>query len=135
MAIEADGLARLEHLRGRIDHWRRTRLKQGPMPEALWQEAAALARGLGVCPVSRALGIGYESLQHRAGGAPSAAPARPASSAAVRFVELSGAQVASPAVGTVVELQAADGLRLTIRLSPGTSVDLAAAIGALRGPP
>jgi hypothetical protein len=135
MATETDRQARLEQLRGRIDHWRRTRLKQGPMPEVLWQEAAALARGLGVCPVSRALGIGYESLQQRAAHTPPAALDRPASTAAVRFVELSGAQVASPAIGTVVELQSADGLQLTIRLSPGTSVDLTAVIGALRGQP
>ena len=65
MATEAGGAARLEQLRGRIEHWRRTRTKHGPMPEALWDEAALLARGLGVCPVSRALGIGYESLQER----------------------------------------------------------------------
>lgn len=135
MATEAERPARLEQLRGRIERWRRTRTKHGPMPESLWQEAATLARSLGVCPVSRALGIGYESLQQRAADAPPAALARPASAAAVRFVELSGAQVGSPVAGTVVELQSADGLRLTIRLSPGTSVDLAAVIGALRGQP
>ena len=133
MAAEADGVARLERLRGRIEQWRRARTKHGPMPEPLWQEAASLARGLGVCPVSRALGIGYESLQQRAAHAPPAVLARPAS--AVRFVELSGAQVGSPVGGTVVELQAADGLRLTIQLPPGTAVDLAAVIGALRGRP
>ncbi len=135
MAAEADGVARLEQLRGRIEHWRRTRPKHGPMPEPLWQEAASLARGLGVCPVSRALGIGYESLQQRAAHMPPAVLARPASAGTVRFVELSGAQVGSPVGGTVVELQSADGLRLTIRLSPGTAVDLAAVIGALRGRP
>ena len=133
MATEAGGAARLEQLRGRIEHWRRTRTKHGPMPEALWDEAALLARGLGVCPVSRALGIGYESLQERVADTPPAALARSASAGAVRFVELSGAQVGSPMGGTVVELQSADGLRLTIRLSPGTAVDLAAVIGALRG--
>lgn len=122
MATEAGGAARLEHLRGRIDHWRRTRTKHGPMPEALWDKAASLARGLGVCPVSRAraLGIGYESLQERVADTPPAALARLASAGAVRFVESSGAQVGSPMGGTVVEIQSADGLRLTIRLSPGT---------------
>ncbi len=132
MATETGSATRLEQLRERIERWRRTRTKHGPMPEPLWSEAVALARWLGVCPVSRALGVGYESLQQRLRQADTQRPA-PAAAERVRFVELSGAQVASPVAGSVVELQSAGGARLTIRLSPGSVLDVAALVAAFRG--
>jgi hypothetical protein len=126
--------ARLKRLATAIAEWRRTRTKHGPMPEVLWQEAAVLARSLGVCPVSRALGVGYESLQQRVPRPPSRPNAVAPSQ--VRFVELSGAQVTgAAAAGAVIEVDTADGARLTIRLAPGAGLDVAAVVGAFRGRP
>jgi hypothetical protein len=124
--------ARLKRLATAIAEWRRTRTKHGPMPEVLWREAAVLARSFGVCPVSRALGIGYESLQQRV----PRSPPRPTAVAPsqVRFVELSGAQVTGGASegGAVIEVGTADGARLVIRLAPDTRLDVTALVGAFR---
>ena len=137
MAAEVHTAERLAHLRGRVEHWRRTRTKHGPMPEALWGEAASLARRLGICPVSRALGIGYDSLQQRVAQAGGARLATASATASVQFVELSGAQVAAntntPTTGAVVELVSTDGVRLTMRLPAGSEVDVPAVVAAFRG--
>lgn len=130
----------LEELRKRIEQWRQTRLKRGRMPEQLWFEAAEFARRLGPCPVSRALGIGYRSLQQRIGGPRRSRPAtaRRAPMQTAGFVELSGAQLldaaaAAPSGGATVEIAAGDGARLMVRLPAAAAVDLASVIRAFRG--
>ena len=55
----AQGLARLNHLRRRIERWRWTRAKRSPMPPELWMAATDLARELGAYRVARELGVGY----------------------------------------------------------------------------
>ena len=137
MAPDTRSAQRLQQLRQSIEHWRRTRRKQGPMPAALWDEAAALAGAIGVCPVSRALGIGYDSLQKRVQGRaePRAAAATAAPGVApIRFVELSGAQFAggTAAGGAVVEVTAADGAHLSVRLPSASALDVAALVRAFR---
>jgi hypothetical protein len=130
MATEDRATERLQQLRERIERWRLTRRKHGPMPTELWDEAAALARSLGVCPVSRALHVGYESLQQRA-----TAARRSGSTSRGGFLELSGAQLVSPPSpngGTTVEVLSADGARLTIRLPTGEMLDVAALVAAFR---
>jgi hypothetical protein len=135
MAAEVHTAERLAHLRGRVEHWRRTRTKHGPMPEVLWGEAASLARRLGICPVSRALGIGYDSLQQRVAQGGGARLAAASATGSVQFVELSGAEVAAKTstTGAVVELVSTDGVRLTMRLPVGAEVDVAAVVAAFRG--
>lgn len=49
------------------------------------------------------------------------------------FVEFSGAQLMDAAVGTVVELADATGVRLTIRLTAGQPLDVAAVVALFRG--
>jgi hypothetical protein len=120
----------LEQVRQRIEHWRHTRRKQGPMPEELWDEAAALARALGVSRVARALKLGYESLQEHVRGPGEAIEL----AASARFVELSGVQLAgASAVGPVVEVVSGDGARLTVRLPPGALLDVGAILRAFGG--
>jgi hypothetical protein len=107
------------------------------MPTALWDEAALLARRLGVSPVSRALNLGYDSLQDRARNGSEAGRALAAPiGASTRFVELSGAQLGGlvPASGAVLEVASSDGASLTIRLPAGSTLDFAALVCAFRGP-
>lgn len=134
MAPDARSAQRLEQLRQSIEQWRRTRRKRGPMPAVLWEEAAALAVDLGVCPVSRALRVGYDSLQKRVRrqSEPGATATPPG--AAIGFIELSGAQlgVSSAASGAVVEVSAADGARLSIRLPSASALDVVALVRAFR---
>ena len=119
---------RLRRLAQRIGLWRRTRAHHGRMPEALWQEAASLAEELGTSRVATSLGLGYYGLQQRrteTGATPTA------------FVELSRADLLgrapSSANATSIELQAEDGSRLTLRLVPGSRVDVAAVVQAFLG--
>ena len=129
-----DGLgARARELRDQIARWRRTREKRSPMPAELWAEAVGLARSGGTYPIARALQVDYESLARRVaeadagerGGTPAAA-----------FVELTGAQFlgSSAPAGPVVEMADADGVRLTIRLTGGSALDVAAVVHGFRRP-
>jgi hypothetical protein len=136
MLVAQSTRERLEGLRRRVAGWRQTRRRHGPMPEELWREAAVLARELGVSRVSHAVGIGYAGLSDRVGASgPQAAESGETKN---RFVELSGAQWAASstlgaASGPLIEVVAADGARLTIRLPAGSAVDVAAVVRAHRG--
>jgi hypothetical protein len=99
------------------------------MPEELWAQATRLAQRLGVWRVTRDLGLCYESLKRRveekvSGKEPGA----------VRFVEVRGSDVIDVASsnGTVVELHATDGTRMTVRLGGGVQVDMMALVAAFR---
>lgn len=129
-------------LRERIDEWRRTREKRGPMPEELWAEAVALAEGAGPYCISRAVGVNYESLRARLERARPEAVVE-SEAGAVGFVEIpsallktddvvrkTGSQTGRSPVNpasepmTTVELCAADGARLTVRLLGCSRVDV-----------
>jgi hypothetical protein len=146
--------AEVGELRGRVEEWRRTREKRGPMPEELWSEAVLLAKEHGTCRIARAVGIDYVSLRgrlERSGAAaarpdescggfvelPITVPACPTPAGAgwlagcepVRTVEGgagSTAQLVEAGVEATatVELMARDGARMTIRLQGTGSVDL-----------
>ena len=111
--------ARAEEIRRQIEHWRRTRTRQSPMPDELWDAAVDLARELGICPVARALRVDYGGLKRRLAAADEAGDGGVESDA---FVEFEGAELlgtAAPAgLPVVVEFTGADGARMTIRL-PG----------------
>ena len=105
----SDFSTRLAALRTQIDAWRATRLSGAPMPTALWDAAAALAREGGLNPVRQALGVSYRSLQLRLATAPpEPTPAAP------HFVDC------TPLLGSpsevVLHLSDADGAQLTVRL-------------------
>ncbi|HEX5206369.1 MAG TPA: hypothetical protein VFW10_01080 [Steroidobacteraceae bacterium] len=136
VAISAEQLG-IEELRGRIDGWRQSAPKSRNMPEELWKDACAAAKRLGACRVARALGVKYETLKQRvlaSGGAGMGGEATVLPSG-TQFIELTGLSAASHrAVGNeaVVEVVAADGARLTIRLK-GAGLDIAALVSAFRG--
>ena len=125
---EARAAQGLQQVRQQIDVWRWTRLKRSPMPEELWARATRLARRLGVWPVARDLRLCYESLKRRVEEKSSRKEA-----GTVRFVEVRGADLMETADsnGTVVELHATDGTRMTIRLD-GAQVDLQALVASFR---
>jgi hypothetical protein len=119
----------LQQVRTGIDVWRWTRLKRSPMPEELWAQAEKLAQSLGVWRVARDLGLCYESLKRRVEEKTSQKEA-----GAARFVEVRGADLMGVASsdGTVVELHATDGTRMTIWLGRDAQVDMTALVGAFR---
>jgi len=121
----------IEGLRARIETWRRSEHRGRRMPEDLWQEAGAAAQMLGVCPVSRALGLGYQTLKRRA--CPSELP----TSKVVRhprFIEVAGFAPLNcvTADEAIMEIMVADGSRLTVRLKD-SSPALLRVIQVLRG--
>ena len=124
--------ARAREVRDQIALWRRTRGKGSPMPAKLWDEAVSLARNGGTYPIARALGIDYGSLARRVAEARRGGDGGAASASA--FVELSGAELlgASAPAGPVVEMSDGDGVRLVIRLGPGTELDVAELVHRFR---
>lgn len=138
MAPDTRSTERLQQLRKRIEQWRLTRQQHGPMPGALWDEAASLAQSLGVSPVARALGLGYASLQQRVRGrsepSSAAAPGSPSGFIELQCTPLAGAPTVGNRVAeALVEVVASDGTRLTIRLPAPSALEVAALVAAFRG--
>src|SRR5260370_32813371 len=52
----------VEDLQQRLEHWRSTHKRRGRLPEALWVEAAALARQHGGYQTARTLPLEYTRL-------------------------------------------------------------------------
>lgn len=105
--------AQVEELAERIEHWRKTRAKRGPMPQELWSAAVDLAKTHGVGAISRWLKLDYYSLKRRLCGGPPRQAADP-KDAETAFVEL---RVADEAVddGRAIEFIGADGAMMTVR--------------------
>lgn len=137
VAISAEQLG-IEELRGRIDGWRQSAPKSRNMPEELWKDACTAAKRLGASRVARALGVKYETLKQRvlASGAAGIGAEAAVQPSGTQFIELTGFSTVSrtPADEAVVEVVAADGARLTIRLR-GAGLDVGALVSAFRGRP
>lgn len=135
VGISAEQLG-IEGLRDRIEGWRQSSPKSRNMPEELWKEASAAAKRLGACRVARALGVKYETLKQRvlASGVAGVGGEATVLPSGTQFIELMGFSGLghTAADEAVVELAAADGARLTIRLK-GAGLDVAALVGAFRG--
>ena len=122
--------ARLTQLRRRIERWRWTRTRRGPMPVTLWTAATELARELGASRVAREAGVGYASLRDHLGAEAQLGPPP-----AAAFVAIDPALLFAPPPATTrgeVELSDASGVKLVIRLGAGESVDVAAVLAAFR---
>jgi hypothetical protein len=133
-------LAEIDGLKVKIERWRQGRPKSGSMPKELWQEASAAAKRLGTGRVARALGLGYEGLKQRVlskkvGGRRDKESGELGVQEA-QFIELPGFPVLDSAVVSqeemVVELVAADGMRLTIRTKQASAA-VVQMISAFRG--
>ncbi len=133
-------LVEIDGLRGRIEGWRRqTFPKSRSMPEELWKEASAAAKKLGAGRVARALGLNYEALKERvissSAGGHRGGTRRQSQPEGTEFIELSGfpgLNQVNPRDEAVVEVVAADGARLIIRLK-GVSLNVMALVNAFRG--
>jgi len=122
-------LAEIEGLRRQDRSMAADAAEERLMPEELWQEASAAAKRLGAGRVARALGLKYETLKQRViSGSPNGArggAGREKALGRAEFIELREFPVPGLSAGRdemVVEMLAADGTRLTIRLkgaSPG----------------
>lgn len=116
MRSTSDGRSDLESLGGRLRRWRERHGGRGKrIPEALWDEAVALARREGVEPVARALRLDGGGLARRIEGRGAEAESR--SEAATGFVELSAAELSTPE-RSAIEVVNGAGERLRIEV-PG----------------
>lgn len=129
----------------RIDLWRKTRQKRGPMPAELWDSAIALAEKYGVYSTARGLPVDFGGLKRRCDQSAEVSrtaiqtcetsslgtPSRE-SSETYQFVEIDAAQVMEmPSSSKVsVELSAPDGATMTVRLEGGAGVDVIGLAGA-----
>ena len=137
MSMEPAGLQSLSE---QIEAWRNTRPRTRPMPEALWNEAASIARELGVFRVSRALRLNFDTLKRRTGATSTGRTSRREMPSATTlpkadFVEVKGLAeigVAKASHEALVEVVSCDGARLSIRLKCANT-DVAALIRAFRG--
>ena len=115
----------LEALGERIERWRRTRAKKGPMPGELWAAAVSAAEERGLFPVARALNVNFDTLKARL--LEVELNRRTGAASTAGFVELSSARVfGAEVVESVVELSKADGARMTIRVRSGQTLDVMA---------
>ena len=128
----------LVRLRQRLDEHRRGSSPGKALPGWAWAAAGRLAKRHGVHRTCRALDLEYNKLKRAsvpAGAKVGGAGKTILSGAGVRFLELHGALPLADAVGdgeARVEITAAEGTRLTVRLRD-SSPALWALIGALRG--
>jgi hypothetical protein len=109
-------LVAIEPLSQKVDQWRKTRAVNEHMPEALWEEATALAKTFGVAAVQGLLRIDYRGLKRRALGlaSPPSAPKSPPA-----FVELPPLMAAPRRAESTLELEDGTGRRLTVRVARG----------------
>ena len=107
-------------LRRRLDSWRMSRTKLGPIPPPLWNEAAALARVQGVHPIARSLGLDYNAVKRhvhvRAGSLAASTSTAVAPSA---FVEVALVPSSPAPAECTAELERRDGARMRIKLARG----------------
>jgi len=114
-----------------IGEWRKTRLKRGRMPAALWEAAVRAAKAHGVYKTSRALGLSYSDLKRRVaeGGSNGRVSEEP------EFFELGRGSVEGTLGSKVAEVEICevDGSRLRIRLSGVGGIDATRLVESFRG--
>ncbi len=121
----------LADLRQRIESWRSTRTKRGPMPRDLWEEAARLARERGIYAISSVLNLNYECLKGWVQDSPKKPRrAEPRKAAAKQtFVQLAPMPGISPS-SPAVEVEIPGGPKMTIRLSSVNAQEVAVLLDA-----
>ena len=115
-------------LLNRISEWRKARSKAGPMPEALWKEAAELGRMYGVSLVSRHLKLDFHGLRRRITERREKALAKESGFVELRCMGISG----EPSVGngyvTEMEIFKPGEVTVRVRQSGPMGLDIAGII-------
>ncbi len=126
--------AEARELGERIEQWRRTRTKRGPMPSELWDVAVSLASRHGVYAIAQAVRLEYSALRRRVEALEDDAQTR-GGSATAAFVELrpSTSSISAPTSEIVVEVSDVGGRRMTIRVGSGSALDVTQMVRALWG--
>ena len=133
--------AKVEQIRDQLNDWRRTRQKRSPIPESIWQAAAALAAEHGLHRVAKALRLNYPDLKRRteamtSGGPPlkkaasvaeSISPAAKNPASAFVALDWDPGLVAAPCV---VEIENRAGMKMKISLRQPGGAELAALVAA-----
>lgn len=121
----------LDQLAGQFEHWRQTRSHPSErIPQALWDQAAALAlaTGLPYSHVAKHLRLSPSDLKKHMGAQPHSPSRVPAP--ALSFVEVPPTlEHGAASSGTEIELERADGARLRLRSGEST-LPLAALVRA-----
>jgi hypothetical protein len=120
-ALPAD----LAKAKDRFDIWRQDRKLGTRIPQRLWTLAAKLAQRHGVCRTASVLGLDYYSLKERV------QTKTPASPPANEFVEVSAAAIEPPSQ-CLIDLEDADGAKMTVRLSGAGTPDLVTLVRSFR---
>lgn len=110
-----------------FERWRRRGGGRGcRIPEALWKEAAGIARVEGVWATARALHMNDERLRERVGSAQAGASNGGKGEKPSGFIDLGTAAGLGGGGKTVLELARRDGERLRIDVSDASRVDVVA---------
>ena len=122
--------AALSTARDQFEQWRRQHPHPKQLPEALWDQAAALARQHGLSKIAGLLRLNYATLKRHM--AARATPASGASLAAYPFVELRPGPPAAVPLPCTIELDDGRGAVLRLHVHGATLADLAAFVARLR---
>jgi hypothetical protein len=111
----------LDQLAGQFEHWRQIRSHPGErIPQALWEQAAALARVLPYSRVAQHVRVSPSDLKKHIALPPDARSA--ASATPPSFVEVPSAPAWPPATPALeIELESPGGARLRLRCSESTA--------------
>jgi hypothetical protein len=122
--------ARLEGVRQRFEHWRRTCKAHSRIPDSLWASAVLMAGAYGVSRTANVLRVNYHALKKRL-GEKTAAVRSYAAADETRFVELTPFTPAA-SCECLVELEDGAGAKMRVRLQGVGMADLAALVRSFR---
>ena len=117
--------ARVDSVRRRFEHWRRTRKVLSRVPEPLWAAAVEMAGTCGISHTAKALRVNYNALRKRVEHQAATAPRRPEENSVTTFLELAP----PPRVGScqcTMELEDDSGAKMRVHLQSPEAPDLAA---------
>jgi len=122
--------SRLVRLRRRFEDWRRTRKVRSRIPEPLWDSAVKLAGVYGLHRTAKAVRVNYYALKKRVEREADCRVPDVPEAAGATFLELTatGPACSMPTdpCECTLELEAADGAKMRVRLSGIVTPDLVA---------
>ena len=117
----------------RIDHWRQSRTKKNPMPEALWSEAANLGRAYGVSLVSRHLKLDFHGLKRRVLAGGDRAIGESSGFVELRYRDIPGFPTHDGGFVTEMEICRPGGVTVRLRQSGPSGIDMVGVIARCIG--